>query len=61
MEKSFVTYCVNKYILHKLLLIKQIEMKTGVLQLHHHDLPLANLDQSKLQQNYKAYIDVIIT
>ena len=34
--------------------------KTGVLQSHHRDLPLANPNQSRSQQNYKPYIYIYI-
>ena len=32
------------------------QIKTGASQLHHRNLPLANRNQSRLQQNYNPYI-----
>ena len=42
-------------------LVSLIQIRTGVSQSHHHNLPLANQNQSRSQQNYNPYIDVIIT
>ena len=35
-------------------------IKTGALQSHHRDLPFANQNQSRLQQNYNPYIYIYI-
>ena len=37
------------------------QIKTGALQSHHCNLPLANRNQSRSQQNDNPYICVIIT
>ena len=36
------------------------QIKTGVLQSRHRDLPLDNRNQSRLQQNYNPYIYIYI-